>query len=341
MPRKRQIKLYLNFSQPQKAMPNSPAPWQPPPVPPALLAVARNLRARMTDAEQLLWQCLRGKQLDGFKFRKQHPFQQYVLDFYCPAAKLAMELDGSQHNTAEAPQNDATRTAFLARHGIRVLRFWNDQLLQQTDAVLSKIWHVLHEIADNPATSFPQTTLPPMSDLTISPPVPFDASALLAFELAHRAYFESWVNARPASYYTLEAVRAAIDLAAREAAQDRARQFLVRHDGHIIGRVNLTQIQREYYNKAMLGYRIGQNFGGCGFATRAVELVMAVAFDELQLWRVEATVRPENPGSVRVLQHNGFQQFGRATRAMRLHETWSDLLYFECHAPARNAANSL
>ena len=172
-----------------------------------------------------------------------------------------------------------------------------------------------------------------MPDLTIHPPQPADASAMLAFELANRAYFESWVTARPANYYSLDGVRAAIDLAAREAVQDRARQFLVRHDGHIIGRVNLTQIQREYYNKALLGYRIGQNFGGQGFATRAVALALAVAFDELKLWRVEATVRPENKGSLRVLQHNGFQQFGRATRAMRLHETWSDLLYFECHAP--------
>jgi hypothetical protein len=62
--------------------------WEPTPVPPALLQAARDLRQHMTDAEQRLWHCLRGKQLDGFRFRKQHPIARFVLDFYCPAVKL-------------------------------------------------------------------------------------------------------------------------------------------------------------------------------------------------------------------------------------------------------------
>src|SRR5215470_4883825 len=75
-------------------------PWAPTPLPPALLQAARDLRQHMTDAEQCLWQCLRGKQLDGFRFRRQHPIARFVLDFYCPTARLAIEIDGGQHNTA-------------------------------------------------------------------------------------------------------------------------------------------------------------------------------------------------------------------------------------------------
>ena len=171
-----------------------------------------------------------------------------------------------------------------------------------------------------------------MSDFTLSPPVAADAPALLAFELANRNWFESWVTARPASYYTLEGVQAAIDLAMREAAQDRTYQFLMQSGKQILGRVNLTQIQRDYFNKAMLGYRIGEAYCGQGVAKVAVAQVLDIAFGELKLWRVEATVRTGNAGSMRVLQHNGFSEFGRATRAMKFHGEWADLLYFERHA---------
>ena len=69
----------------------------------------------MTDAEQCLWQCLRGKQLDGFRFRKQHPIARFVLDFYCPAARLAIEIDGGQHNTSPGRASDEERTRCLKR----------------------------------------------------------------------------------------------------------------------------------------------------------------------------------------------------------------------------------
>lgn len=171
-----------------------------------------------------------------------------------------------------------------------------------------------------------------MPDFTLNPPVPADAPALLAFELANRTWFESWVTARPRGYYTLDAVQAAIDLAMREAAQDRAYQFLIKTGNQILGRVNLTLIQRDYFNKAMLGYRIGEACCGRGVAKLAVAQVLEIAFGELRLWRVEATVRTGNTGSMRVLQHNGFREFGRATNAMKFHGEWADLLYFERHA---------
>ena len=119
--------------------------WQPTPISPALLVAARNLRLHMTDAEHLLWKCLRGNQLGGFKFRKQHPCERYVLDFYCPLAKLALELDGGQHNTDAGRTKDAARMAFLEQQGIRVMRFWNHDVLNQTEGVLNSIWRALHE----------------------------------------------------------------------------------------------------------------------------------------------------------------------------------------------------
>ncbi len=113
--------------------------WQPVPVPLPLLKAARDLRKNMTDAERLLWQALRGKQMDGFRFRKQHPFCQYVIDFYCPSIKLAIELDGGQHNSEEGKLKDSERTAFLEQHGIHVLRFWNNELMSNLEGTLEQI----------------------------------------------------------------------------------------------------------------------------------------------------------------------------------------------------------
>ena len=118
--------------------------WAPTPVPPALLQAARDLRQHMIDAEQCLWQCLRSKQLDGCRFRKQHPIARFVLDFYCPSAKLAIEIDGSQHNTLSGRAGDEERTRCLNAHGIRVLRFWNHEVLQDLPGVLERIWEALH-----------------------------------------------------------------------------------------------------------------------------------------------------------------------------------------------------
>ena len=114
---------------------NSPAPAHP--LPSELLQHARELRANQTDAEQLLWHLLRGKRFLGYKFRRQHPVAPYILDFYCDALKLAVELDGGQH--AEQEAYDAHRTRALETRGIRVLRFWNNDVLTQTEAVLEAI----------------------------------------------------------------------------------------------------------------------------------------------------------------------------------------------------------
>jgi len=100
------------------------------------------LRNRMTDAEQCLWQGLRGRQLTGCKFRRQHPFLDYILDFVCLERSLVVEVDGGQHLDSE---KDHVRDQRLAAAGFRVLRFWNNHVLQETDAVLEAIWIALQE----------------------------------------------------------------------------------------------------------------------------------------------------------------------------------------------------
>jgi len=99
--------------------------------------VQRLLRSNMTLAERKLWQRLRGKQLYGWKFRRQHPYGVYVLDFVCIDAKLIVEVDGGQH--VEQRQDDEIRDACLSAAGFQVLRFWNDQVMQEIEAVVEAI----------------------------------------------------------------------------------------------------------------------------------------------------------------------------------------------------------
>ena len=101
---------------------------------------ARALRNEPTDCERKLWQFLRLRQLDGFRFRRQVPIGHYIADFACVEAKLVVELDGGQHQDSE---HDVRRDAELRRQGFRVLRFWNNQVLQETEAVLEQILRVL------------------------------------------------------------------------------------------------------------------------------------------------------------------------------------------------------
>jgi len=91
----------------------------------------------------LLWSKLRGRQLGGFKFRRQRPVGPYILDFYCPQKKLAIELDGGGHAEESQAEYDKDRTWYLQESGIEVLRFWNHQVFQETDAVMQEIWNAL------------------------------------------------------------------------------------------------------------------------------------------------------------------------------------------------------
>jgi methylmalonyl-CoA mutase cobalamin-binding domain/chain len=115
------------------------------PLPDHLLAHARELRQNATDAEKLLWSLLRNRGVHDAIFRRQHPHANYILDFYCLEARLAIELDGSQHNEDEQIKYDEERTKELAEEGIRVIRFWNSDVLKKTEFVLEEIWNTLEE----------------------------------------------------------------------------------------------------------------------------------------------------------------------------------------------------
>lgn len=125
------------------------------PLPENLLAFARELRQNPTDVESWLWQSLRDRRMAGHKFRRQHPVEPYVLDFYCHELKLGIELDGSQHNTDHGRAKDQRRSDALAAQGIRILRFWNNDVLQQPEAVLEAIFAAITELAPSPPTPLP------------------------------------------------------------------------------------------------------------------------------------------------------------------------------------------
>lgn len=105
---------------------------------PKIFEHARLLRKNETPAEKVLWSRLSGKQL-GVKFRRQNPMHLYVVDFYCHDKKLAIELDGSIHNTYQKQVEDNIRTDTLNSFGIRLLRFRNEEALHQTDSVIEVI----------------------------------------------------------------------------------------------------------------------------------------------------------------------------------------------------------
>lgn len=102
-----------------------------------MIEAARWLRSHPTPAEQFLWMCLRKRQVEGFKFRRQHIIGSYIVDFYCPKAKLIIEVDGEIHLSQK--EYDQERTQQLMALGYRLLRFTNKQITNQVAQVLSKI----------------------------------------------------------------------------------------------------------------------------------------------------------------------------------------------------------
>lgn len=102
-------------------------------------SIARRLRRDQTDVERKIWYALRDRRLGGFKFRRQQPIGRYVVDFLCCDAKLVIELDGSQHAEPQNQEADRIRTEFLEGQGYRVLRFWNSDVVENTDGVCETI----------------------------------------------------------------------------------------------------------------------------------------------------------------------------------------------------------
>ncbi|MBO9685918.1 MAG: GNAT family N-acetyltransferase [Mitsuaria chitosanitabida] len=172
--------------------------------------------------------------------------------------------------------------------------------------------------------------------LSLHPVSDHDLADLRRFEFDNRAFFESRINGRPGAFYEDGGVEAAIAAAQREAAADTGYQFLMRDvAGTLVGRINLIQVKRKHYHSCELGYRIAEAENGKGYAQTAVRLMLDKAFNELGLLRIEAKAHAGNPGSIRVLELSGFQQFGRSTRSIEIQGQWLDMLHFECHAPGR------
>ena len=107
--------------------------------------LAKGLRKRSTDVEQLLWGRLRAGRFEGIKFRRQHPIGQYITDFVCLKRKLIIELDGSQHALPEEILRDRQRDAWLEIEGYTVVRFWDNEVLTNTNGVLEAIRERLYK----------------------------------------------------------------------------------------------------------------------------------------------------------------------------------------------------
>lgn len=129
---------------------------------------ARARRSAQTEAERRLWSVLRGRQLDGAKFRRQHPLGPTVLDFACVEHRLVIEADGGQHADSE---HDGRRTAWLDARGWRVIRFWNNEILENIEGIRIAIQQALKE---NPR---PRAGRPGMAAFDPSPPFAVEPSS--------------------------------------------------------------------------------------------------------------------------------------------------------------------
>jgi very-short-patch-repair endonuclease len=115
---------------------------------PQIFRQADELRWNMTKAEKLLWDRLKEKKLNGYKFRRQHPILRFIVDFYCHSENLVIELDGEVHNDEFQNQYDEERTKVLVESGLKVIRFKNEEVFDEIENVIEEIRNAIH--APNP-----------------------------------------------------------------------------------------------------------------------------------------------------------------------------------------------
>ena len=119
-----------------------------------IITAAKKLRQDQTEAEKKLWLKLRNRQLGGVKFRRQQFIGPFIVDFACLEHKLIIEIDGGHHGQVINKERDNNRTSWLEQEGYHVIRFWNNDVIQNVDIVLEKIWEVLNN------TSYPNLSSP-------------------------------------------------------------------------------------------------------------------------------------------------------------------------------------
>jgi very-short-patch-repair endonuclease len=116
---------------------------------------AKELRGNQTDAEKFVWRQLRNRRFEGFKFRRQVPLGNYIVDFVCFDHRLIVELDGGQHNESSHRTYDANRDGWLRLQGFNVVRFWNHEVFTEWEVIEEVIWRELHK-APSPPAPLPQ-----------------------------------------------------------------------------------------------------------------------------------------------------------------------------------------
>jgi ribosomal-protein-alanine N-acetyltransferase len=147
---------------------------------------------------------------------------------------------------------------------------------------------------------------------------------MLELLVRNRAFLAGYEPVRPKSDYTLEGQRAAIAELALARTADTAYAFCIRAGGRIVGRLTLSQVFRRAFRNCYLGYWVGEEHNGRGYATAAVRLAVRHAFDVLDLHRVQANVMTRNPRSARVLEKAGFRHEGMAVRYLQIAGRWED-----------------
>ena len=116
---------------------------------PQIFRQADELRRKMTKAEKVLWERLKEKKLDGYKFRRQHPILRFIVDYYCHTEKLIIELDGEVHEEEHQKQYDEERTKILTECGMKVIRFRNEEIFNEIESVIERIRMALRPPSSN------------------------------------------------------------------------------------------------------------------------------------------------------------------------------------------------
>jgi very-short-patch-repair endonuclease len=115
---------------------------------PSVFKLAKELRKNETAAEKVLWSKINRNQIIGLQFRRQHPINMFIADFFCAKIKLVIEIDGGIHEIPEVKIHDAGRSDFLNDHGIAVLRFTNEQIIREIDYVLNTIENTVNQLLE-------------------------------------------------------------------------------------------------------------------------------------------------------------------------------------------------